>query len=120
MFGILKKAPDSISLEKIVLQEEIEKAEAAAIASSERGEFHVALQEIYQLVKRANKFIDEKQLWKGGEETEYAALLKIISLIAFWGQVFSPQKAKRIHDALNLKPGVKTFENKRIAFDPLF
>jgi len=120
VFGILKKAPDSISLEKIVLQEEIEKAEAAAIASSERGEFHVALQEIYQLVKRANKFIDEKQLWKGGEETEYAALLKIISLIAFWGQVFSPQKAKRIHDALNLKPGVKTFENKRIAFDPLF
>lgn len=119
VFGILKKAPDKISLKNNLLEKEIKEVAGGYFIDFNKVDFSAGLEKVFSLVKRTNQFIEEKKLWQNGKEDDYATLILILMSLADFYAPVMPDKSKIIKDGITLE-NQEIFINKRIDFKPLF
>ncbi|MCL4358258.1 methionine--tRNA ligase [Patescibacteria group bacterium] len=122
IFGLLKKGPAKIKLDQNLFEKEINQTSLNYFANFNQFDFRKAFAVVFDLVKNANKFIEEKKLWQGGSEADFKTLVQILFKLAEFYRPVMPEASEKIRLALDLTDlnSESVFINRRNNFEPLF
>jgi methionyl-tRNA synthetase len=119
IFGLLKNMPfDKLILNENLLENDLKDVEEVYEDRIENFEFSKAYKNVFGLVKKLNRFIDERKIWESKEEKDYKTLVINLEKIAKFYLPVLPESMQKVLSALDIKDNI--FENKSIVFEHLF